>query len=98
MSTERFAASLITALQDELENGREFIANALINREPLYVIVNDELLLWSNKDGFTDVDFDFFSEAEKADLNLPMSGCWMTVEDAKEKLSSDQEERPVVGM
>jgi len=42
---------------------------------------NDESLLWSNTDGWTDSDdFDVFSLEETETLNLPIEGRWARLE------------------
>lgn len=43
-----------------------------------WVIFNteDDTLLWSNELGWTEEEYDTFTEEERYTLNLPMGGCW----------------------
>lgn len=41
--------------------------------------VNDKELCWSNDDGWTDTNYDTYSDEEKAETRLPIEGKWEQV-------------------
>ena len=57
-----------------------------------YIITNtdDDVLAWSNEDGWVSETFDTFTEEERLSLNLPIGGEWRSVRNASIVIEAEE--------
>jgi hypothetical protein len=64
-----------------------------------WLIEDGEGLYWSNSDGWVDkISADKFTDHEKATLNLPIGGMWISAQQAHEQRVDSMRNHPSTGM
>ena len=99
-SNYNFASSLAVSLFEDNGDVRSELVNAILQSADLsgnlFVIGNEEdaeFLLWSNKHGWTNSEFELFTASEKEQVSLPSGGRWMVLKDAMQEMDADMDAR-----